>query len=70
MADTDIARRFFSASDDREEDGGKVSASKRWNEAVQALAAAAMDLPDTRNRNIALTHLEDVQMRGNRALFE
>lgn len=70
MADTSIAARFFSASDSKDEDGGKVSASKRWNEAVQALAAAAEALPDTRNRAIALEHLEDVQMRGNRSIFE
>jgi hypothetical protein len=44
--------------------------SKRWNAAVRRLAVELDDLPDGRNKSIAITHLEDVQMRGNRAIFE
>jgi hypothetical protein len=66
----DVEKQFFSASDDRDGGDPQVDMSKRWNAAVRRLAVELDDLPDGRNKSIAITHLEDVQMRGNRAIFE
>lgn len=56
------ASRYFTASEHE--------AVVRLREQIQFLAATALlTVPDGRNRSIALTALEDVQMRLNRGIF-
>lgn len=48
----------------------QVEASRALAEAVIALAVVIdSHMPNSRNKSLALTALEDVQMRANRALY-
>ena len=67
----DNGKRFFTASDSSSTEDPKVVL-------VQALKGKIIELadlieegvPEGRNKSLALTHLEDVQMRANRGIFE
>lgn len=63
--------RFFSASDGRERGvDPRTDASQDLRFLVVALAELIdRAVPDGRNKEIALTSLEDVQMRANRGIF-
>lgn len=67
----DINKQFIGASDDRVDNGdGKINASKAVNAAVRQFAEVLDKyLHDGRNKSLAVTHLEDVQMRANRSIF-
>lgn len=69
--DTPLERRFFTAAD-----GAPPTDEQRH--AVASLKGAVVQLasfieafvPAGRNKSLALTALEDVQMRSNRGIFE
>lgn len=55
-------KRFFTASEHPD--------VVRLRELIQELGAAIdLVVPNGRNKSLALTHLEDVQMRANRGIF-
>lgn len=61
---------FFTAAGSQPPSDEQFAAVVRLNAAVVELGALIFDLvPDSRNRSIALTALEDVSMRANRAVF-
>lgn len=66
------SERFFTASTPGREPATdeQREAVLKINQQVVALAATIDDLtPGSRNKSLALTALEDVSMRANRAIF-
>lgn len=62
--------RFITAATGQPPTDEQRAAVKAINEAVVALAVVIDELaPSTRNKSLALTALEDVQMRANRSIF-
>lgn len=62
--------RFFTATTGQPPTDEQRAAVKRINDAVVDLAVAIEELtPRSRNQSLALTALEDVSMRANRAIF-
>ncbi|WP_420097154.1 DUF7681 family protein [Brevibacterium sediminis] len=62
--------RFFIASTAQPPTDEQRAAVKAINEAVVALAVVIDEsTPHSRNKSLALTTLEDVSMRANRAIF-
>lgn len=65
-----IEQRFFTAAGGQPPTEEQRFAVQHIGEAVNALALAITEMtPANRNQAIALTALEDVQMRANRAIF-
>lgn len=65
-----VQERFFTAAGGQPPTEEQLFAVEYVVGYVNGLALAIMDVvPDNRNREIALTALEDVQMRANRAIF-
>jgi len=62
--------RFFTARDGRPATEEQIEIVKTLQEHVVGLAATIeLLVPPGRNRSLALTALEDVQMRANRGIF-
>lgn len=62
--------RFFTASGSQPPSDEQRDAVRVLNELVVALAVTIEELtPRSRNQSLALTALEDVSMRANRAIF-
>lgn len=62
--------RFFTATTGQPPTDEQRAAVKQINEAVVALAVIIEEqAPFSRNKSLALTALEDVSMRANRAIF-
>lgn len=62
--------RFFTATTGQPPTDEQRAAVKAINEAVVALAVVIEEnTPHSRNKSLALTALEDVSMRANRAIF-
>ena len=65
-----VEQRYGTAAGGKPPTGEQRLAVQLIGEAVNALALVITErAPDNRNREIALTALEDVQMRANRAIF-
>lgn len=68
--DTANDRFQSAASADSAPSSEQLEASATVRRCVVELAAAIEELvPTGRNKSLALTHLEDVHMRANRAIF-
>lgn len=64
-------KRFITAAGSNPPTNGQVSSVAHIKNATVELAALILEhVPDNRNRAIALTALEDVQMRANRGIFQ
>jgi hypothetical protein len=62
--------RFFTAQSGKPAENWQKNAVAVINANIIELAAAIDELvPHTRNKSLALTALEDVSMRANRAIF-
>lgn len=62
--------RFFTATTGQPPTDEQRAAVKAINEAVVLLAVVIEEnTPNSRNKSLALTALEDVSMRANRAIF-
>ena len=62
--------RFFTATTGQPPTDEQRAAVKAINDAVIALAVVIeANTPNSRNKSLALTALEDVSMRANRAIF-
>jgi hypothetical protein len=62
--------RFFTASSGQPATDEQRDAVRKLNNVVVELAVAIEELtPRSRNQSLALTALEDVSMRANRAIF-
>ena len=62
--------RFFTAANGAPPTNGQRSSVAVLSQHVSQLGAAIMEhVPEGRNKSIALTALEDVQMRANRGIF-
>jgi hypothetical protein len=69
-ADDRARARFFTASNGQPPTDEQRTAVRTINEAVVELAVLIEQLtPASRNQSLALTALEDVSMRANRAIF-
>lgn len=63
-------KRFFTAANGTPPTNEQKNAVAVLSSHISGLAAAIMELvPDGRNKSLALTALEDVQMRANRGIF-
>lgn len=62
--------RYFTANDGRPRSEEQAALVAKLKAQIAALADTIQaEVPAGRNRSIALTSLEDVQMRANRAIF-
>ena len=69
-ADDRARARFFTASTGQPPTDEQRAAVRKLNNLVVELAVAIEELtPRSRNQSLALTALEDVSMRANRAIF-
>lgn len=65
-----VDERFFTSQNGRVADEGDKILMAHINEKVKDLARTIeLDVPAGRNKAVALTALEDVQMRAIRAIF-
>ena len=67
---TPLEQRFFTASSGKPAtDEQKHAVAKLQEAIVQVASHIGAFVPDGRNKSLALTALEDVQMRANRGIF-
>jgi hypothetical protein len=67
---TPLEQRFFTAAQGQPPTDEQRNAVRQLQEAVVNLAShIEAHVPNGRNKSLALTSLEDVQMRANRGIF-
>lgn len=65
-----VASRF-GISADSVPTSAQLTASKNFRQKVIDLATfIEINIPDGRNKSLALTHLEDALMRGNKGIYQ